>query len=84
MQLGISRCLVGLIVVSRVSTMSTQGPTAAVSLDWEIRIQERSGMFPEDKELDKISDFPKKRHNFFLRLHASLPTSETTCTPVVV
>jgi len=74
MQLGIGRRLVGLIVVSRVCPMSTQGPTAAVSLDSGIRIQERSGMFPEDKHLDEISDFPKKRHNLLFRLHAILPT----------
>jgi len=31
-------------------------------------------MFPEDKHLDEISDFPKKRHNLLFRLHAILPT----------
>ena len=40
-------------------------------------------MFPQDKDLDKIPDFPKKLHNFLLRLHRDLPKlSETPASNV--
>ena len=36
-------------------------------------------MLPDDKNLHQISYFPKKRHNFLLRLHTALPTRLNDC-----
>lgn len=36
-------------------------------------------MLPDDKNLHAISDFPKKRHNFLLRLHTALLTLLNDC-----
>ncbi len=79
MQLGIGSCLVSFVVISRVSAMPPQEPIAAVSLDRGYRIQGSSRMFPDDKDLDKIPDFSKERHNFPLRLHTDLPTLLNAC-----